>query len=110
MLAVRREEAHAMDGIHGSQDLGVANHPGQASGADGDEPAQRHRSEHGADAPVPRFCTQNRAIRITQVKGATMGVKAWVATSRPFDRGEHRDGGRDHAVAVEQRRSRRARA
>jgi hypothetical protein len=33
--------------------------------------------------PVPRFCTQNRAMRIAQVKGATTGVKAWVATSSP---------------------------
>jgi hypothetical protein len=33
--------------------------------------------------PVPRFCTQNKPIRIPQVKGTIKGVKAWVATPRP---------------------------
>ena len=33
--------------------------------------------------PVPRFCTEKSAMRITQVSGTTNGEKASVATSRP---------------------------
>ena len=41
-------------------------------------------------------------IRITTVSGTTYGSNSGVATSA-FDRAEHRDRRRDHAVAVEQR-------
>ena len=55
--------------------------------------------------PVPRRWTENRPIRIATVIGITSGRSAGVDHLETLDRGEHRDRGREHAVAVEQRRA-----
>ena len=54
---------------------------------------------------VPCCWMANTPIRITTVIGTTYGSKSGVATFEPFDRAEHGDRRRDHAVAVEQRRA-----
>ena len=56
--------------------------------------------------PVPRRCTRNSATQDRRtVIGTTKGSKSGVAMLETLDRAEHRDGRRDHAVAVEQRRA-----
>ena len=55
VLAVRDEEPDGMERIHRAQDLGVAHDPGQPARRDGDEPAQGHGAEHGADAASAAF-------------------------------------------------------
>ena len=57
---------------------------------------------------VPRDWIMNRPTRMTTVIGTTYGSKTCVAIVEALDRAEHRDGRRDHAVAVEQRRAEQA--
>ena len=55
--------------------------------------------------PVPRFCTMNRQKRIAAVSGTTQSRKTGVASSSPSTAREHRDGGGDDAVTVEEGRA-----
>ena len=57
---------------------------------------------------VPRCCTRNSAIRMTTVIGTMNGFEDVGRDAEAFDRAQHRDRRRDHAVAVEQRRAEQA--
>ena len=65
-----------------------------------------HRPEQRAR---PRRCrsagSTNSTVRITSVIGTTSRLEARRGDLQPLDRRQHGDRGRDHAVAVEQRRA-----
>ena len=52
---------------------------------------------------VPLRWTRNRPTRITMLRGTTTGASRGRVDLEAFDRAEHRDCRRDHAVAIEQR-------
>ena len=54
---------------------------------------------------VPRFWTTNRMTMTTSGTDSTAREKLAIEDLDAFDRGQHGDRGRDHAVAVEQRRA-----
>ena len=68
-----------------------------------DEPDSITGPKNRPTRSVPWRWMANRPTRMATVSGTTYGVKPGVATLEPLDRAEHRDGRRDHAVAVEQR-------
>ena len=54
---------------------------------------------------VPRLWTTKSPTRMTTVIGTMNGSKTLRGDAEAFDRAQHRDRRRDHAVAVEQRRA-----
>ena len=54
---------------------------------------------------VPRRCTRKSAVRIDDRERHDQRLERGRRELEPFDRAEHRDRRRDHAVAVEQRRA-----
>ena len=57
---------------------------------------------------VPRLCIRNSPTRMMRVMGMIQGPEV-VRRAQAFHRRQHRDGGRQHAVAIEQRQAQQGR-
>ena len=104
MPPVLDEELHRVGRRERPQDGGVLDDLAEAADAPGranQTPMTGPNSR--PTAPVPKRWIANRPVRIASVIGTTSESSDGRRHLQALDRGEHRDGGRDHAVAVEQR-------
>src|ERR1019366_9333129 len=105
MEAVRLEEAHGVRRVQGREDGRVVGDVERAEPGDRGEPERHHGPEHGPHLPgaaaLDREEPDEHRARERQDERLERGGR----DLEPFHRAQHRDGGRDHAVAVEERRA-----
>ena len=86
----------------------MANHPRQAHRRDGDEPAKRHRAEDGTNSACAALLHPKERDENPACQGRHHRREGVCGDFQPLHRRQHRDGWRDHAVTVEQRRAEKA--
>ena len=105
MPSVRAKERERVTRVDRGEHHGVIHEPDHAKDGDHQEPADHDWTEESADAvsavPLNREDPDEDGHRDRHDVGLEQGR----GDLEPFDRAEHRDGRRDHAVAVEQRRA-----
>ena len=101
----RGRSAPRSHGLTAREHRRAARDPGEPERGDADEPEQHDGAEDRADAAVPRRWKKKSARRMTNAIGTTMWLERRRGDLEALDGAEHRDGGRDDAVAIEQRRA-----
>ena len=95
----------SVTGVDGDEDLGVLRHVIRAERTEGQKPDDHHGAEELADALGPAALDEEEAEENRARDRDDVLLEARRLGADPFDRGEHADRGRDHPVAVEQRRA-----
>ena len=89
----RQQHLRRLHDSHDAEPPSVTNH------------SDHDRAEQCADAAGAALLDREQHDQTTSVSGITYGLKRGRRDLEPFDRREHRDGRRDRAVAVEERRA-----
>ena len=97
------EEHHRVIGVQRPQDIGVLDDLVEAEPSDGDEIDDHHRREECPHLGRTPALQQEQEDKQDQRDGDHERVEPRIDHGKPFDRGQHRNRRRDHAVAVEQR-------
>jgi len=100
-----QRELQGQTRVHGPQHIGTLDDPDRAGPADGDEPDQRDGAEQLADRAGAVALQRVQAEQDHQGQRHDVGFERRCRQLQALDRGQHRDGGRDDAVAVEHGRA-----
>ena len=104
MPAVAQEEVEAVRRVEGPEDRRVAHHLRDAERRDGREPEEHHGPEEAADSGRAAALDEKQSDDDDDRRGDDVGGEERRRHVEALDGAEHRDGRRDDAVAVEQRR------
>ena len=104
MSAVLGEEPDAVERVHGGQDPRRVEDVDDAEDGQDDEPEDHHRAEDGADARRPLLLDEEEDDEDDDDDRLDVGLERGRDDLEPLDGREDRDGRRDDAVAVEERR------
>ena len=101
---VGQEEVERIERVQGVEDdCRVGGDVHDPEHRDCREVDQHDRAEKSADAARAMGLDREKPDQDDHRDGHNEGAEPWFDCLQPLDRGKHRDGGRDHAVAIEKR-------
>ncbi len=96
------EQGNAIPGIDRLKDEGIVRDRNDAQPRHGDEPDDHHRTEHPADASRSEPLQHEQADQNDQRERQNRLFQPVAFDTQTFDGAEHRNGRREHAIAVEE--------
>ena len=100
--AFRQQEAQGIPGVERNHDAGIVADAIEAEGGECREPDQHHRAEHRTDPGGAEALQRKKGGEDDQRQRNHEGLRARRGDLEALHGAEHRDGRRDHAVAIKQ--------